>query len=79
MQVLVRIVVGFFRFWYDFIIGDAWEIAAGVALALVAGVLLLQGGVISEATLPYVIGSVVVAVVALSVVWEFRKKARESG
>lgn len=28
-------VIGFFRFWYDFIIGDDWLIALVVALALV--------------------------------------------
>ncbi len=36
MGLLGRIVIGFFRFWYDFIVGDAWEIAAGVAVVLVA-------------------------------------------
>jgi hypothetical protein len=27
-------VVGFFRFWYDFIVGDDWRIAAGVVAAI---------------------------------------------
>jgi hypothetical protein len=27
---------GFFAFWYDFIVGDAWEVAVGVALTLIA-------------------------------------------
>ena len=30
----MRFVKAFGRFWYDFIIGDDWKIAAGVALAL---------------------------------------------
>ena len=25
---------GFFQFWYDFIVGDCWEIAVGVAIIL---------------------------------------------
>ncbi len=25
---------GFFYFWYDFLVGDAWDIAAGVVVAL---------------------------------------------
>ena len=26
----------FIRFWIDFIVGDAWEVAAGLALTLIA-------------------------------------------
>ena len=32
----MKIVRGFVGFWVDFIIGDAWEVAAIIALALVA-------------------------------------------
>jgi hypothetical protein len=31
----VDAITGFFRFWYDFIIGDDWIVAAAVALTLV--------------------------------------------
>jgi hypothetical protein len=27
-------VVAFFRFWYDFIVGDDWRVAAGVVTAI---------------------------------------------
>jgi hypothetical protein len=30
----MRYVAAFGRFWYDFIVGDDWRIAAGVAAAL---------------------------------------------
>jgi len=30
----MRYFTGFFRFWYDFLIGDSWPIAAGVALVI---------------------------------------------
>ena len=30
----MHLIKGFFQFWYDFIIGDCWEIAAGVAIVL---------------------------------------------
>jgi hypothetical protein len=30
----VRYVKGFFAFWYDFLIGDDWRIAAGTVVAL---------------------------------------------
>lgn len=32
----MRYVESFVRFWIDFIIGDAWEVAAGIAVTLVA-------------------------------------------
>ena len=32
----MKYVRGFFAFWYDFIVGDAWEVAAGVVLTLAA-------------------------------------------
>jgi hypothetical protein len=31
----MRYVKGFFAFWYDFIVGDAWEVAVGVGTSLV--------------------------------------------
>jgi hypothetical protein len=30
----VRFVRAFFRFWYDFIIGDDWRVAAGVVIVV---------------------------------------------
>ena len=41
-------VKAFFAFWVDFIVGDAWEVAAGVLVALIllfAGGRLIDGGV----------------------------------
>lgn len=32
----------FLRFWYDFIVGDDWVLAVGVALALALTALLVQ-------------------------------------
>ena len=32
----MKYIRGFFAFWYDFIVGDAWEVAVGVLLTLVA-------------------------------------------
>ncbi|MGH9126360.1 MAG: hypothetical protein ACRDZ8_16785 [Acidimicrobiales bacterium] len=34
----------FFRFWYDFIVGDDWTIAAGVVVALVVVTVLAHQG-----------------------------------
>lgn len=29
-----RVIVGFARFWYDFVVGDDWRLALGVVVAL---------------------------------------------
>jgi hypothetical protein len=38
-----RFVTGFLRFWWDFIIGDDWRIAAGVVVVLGVGAVLVVG------------------------------------
>ena len=42
---ILRWLTGFGRFWYAFIIGDDWTVAATVAAALVATWLLYTAGV----------------------------------
>jgi hypothetical protein len=70
---VTKYVVGFFRFWWDFVIGDDWKIAAGVALVLTAGALLVAyaglsdtvvalltgGGILATATASIVVGAIV--------------------
>ena len=41
----MRYVAGFARFWYEFIVGDDWRIAAGVVLVLALGAVALATGV----------------------------------
>jgi hypothetical protein len=42
----MNVVTGFFRFWWDFLVGDNWEVAAGVVVMLiVVGVLARLVGV----------------------------------
>ena len=38
----MKYIKGFFAFWYDFIVGDAAEVAVGVIVSLVALYLLLH-------------------------------------
>jgi hypothetical protein len=52
MTVLLGWLRGFGRFWYGFIIGDDWTIAATVAVALVVTWLLHQAGVAAWWLLP---------------------------
>jgi hypothetical protein len=44
----MRFVAGFMRFWWDFIVGDDWRIAAGVVVVLGVGALLVAGGDASD-------------------------------
>jgi|KBSSwiStaDraftv2_1062776.scaffolds.fasta_scaffold2334506_1 hypothetical protein len=41
----MRYVVAFGRFWYDFVVGDDWRIAAGVVLVLALGAIALVAGI----------------------------------
>ena len=55
---MTGLVTAFFRFWYDFIVGDDWTIAAGVILALVVTALLAHNGLRSAWwLLPLVVAS----------------------
>jgi len=38
----VKYIRGFFKFWYGFFIGDAWELAAGVVLTLLIAVVIVS-------------------------------------
>jgi len=59
----VRYLVGFGRFWYDFIVGDDWSVAAGVIVALFVTSLLTRRGIDAWWLLPF--GVVVVLIVSL--------------
>ena len=39
----MKYITGFFAFWWDFIVGDAWEVAAGVLALMVLVFVLVQG------------------------------------
>jgi hypothetical protein len=56
----VRFLKGFGRFWWDFIVGDDWRIAAGVLAVLAAGALL-----VADTSAP---DGLVAAVVAVGIV-----------
>ena len=45
-------VIGSFKFWYDFIVGDDWTVAAAIGVALVITWILNQRGVAAWWLLP---------------------------
>jgi hypothetical protein len=44
--------VAFVRFWYDFIVGDDWRVAAGIALAVALTAVLSDSGISSWWVMP---------------------------
>lgn len=62
----MRWLAAFGRFWWDFVVGDDWRLAAGVLTALAAGGLLTatraaSDGVISAAVTAGIVATVGVA------------------
>jgi hypothetical protein len=66
----MRYLLAFLRFWYDFIVGDDWVVAAGVLAALGLTALLAGGGVNAWWVMP-------LAVIAL-LAGSLRRGLRES-
>ncbi len=58
---------GFGRFWFDFIVGDDWRIAAGVVAALGLGALALRTGLLPHELLAVLVAAAMIAVVLVSV------------
>ena len=67
----MKYIRGFFAFWYDFIVGDAWEVAVGVLIALVVSAILASTSLksITWLILPLIVG----LSLALSLIWYARK------
>jgi hypothetical protein len=73
----VRFVIGFGRFWWDFIIGDDWKIAAGIAAVLTAAALLVAETDLSDTAISLLAGVGILIVVSLSLVGGALSAARE--
>jgi hypothetical protein len=64
----MSVVRGFLRFWYDFVVGDDWRIAAGVVLVLAAGALLVATDALADDVLAPLLGAGIVVVASVSLV-----------
>ena len=73
----MRFIVGFGRFWWDFIIGDDWKIAAGVAAVLTAAALLVAETSLSDTAISLLAGAGILLVVTASIVGGAVGAARE--
>jgi hypothetical protein len=52
----MKYISAFFRFWWDFIVGDDWRVAAGLAVALALTWVLEHHGVSAWWLLPLAVG-----------------------
>ena len=62
-------IAGFFKFWYEFIVGDDWTVAAGVVAALALTSLLTRRGVDAWWLLP-----LAVVLVLFASVWRASRR-----
>ena len=75
MRALGRWLRGFGAFWWDFIVGDDWRIAAGVVIALAVTVILSAAGLPAWWFLPLA----VLVLLALSLRRVIRAVDRDTG
>ena len=68
----MRYLAAFFRFWYEFIVGDDWRIAAGVVAVLAIGALATRAGY-AEPALTLTLFAGLVAVFALPLLADSRR------
>lgn len=66
----------FGRFWWEFVVGDDWKIAAGVASALGVGALLAVTASVEADWVAPVAGACVLLAFAIVVVADVRGRAR---
>ena len=77
MKLLATITGGFFRFWYDFLIGDCWQIAAGVAVVMGGLALALHAGLRTHPWIPFAAGGAMMLLIVVSVIIEFNAKNKK--
>ncbi|MGA2330964.1 MAG: hypothetical protein ABSG75_04320 [Syntrophales bacterium] len=69
----MKYVLGFFRFWYDFIIGDSWQTAAGVAGIFGCGAWLAHAQIFPGELLAPIVGVGIVSVAVLSLFFSTKR------
>jgi hypothetical protein len=73
---MLRAVRGFGRFWFDFVVGDDWRIAAGIGIVLVAGGLLVHGRLVRTDAIAIGLPAIVVLLVSASILRDARSMRR---
>lgn len=75
----MRYIVAFGRFWWDFIIGEDWKIAAGVLAVLAAGAVIVARTSLSDTTISIIVGCGILGVATAGIVAGALAAAKGSG
>jgi len=76
-MIAVRFVRAFLRFWYDFVIGDDWKIAASVAVVLIAGALLVRHATLPDGILAILLGVALLAAFVVEFTIDVRRQRND--
>jgi len=76
MNPVWRFLKAFGQFWYDFVIGDDWKIAAAVVIALAATLALYKVG-LPEQAVTVIGGVLVLAAFTIALAIDVRPKAKK--
>jgi hypothetical protein len=68
--VILRPLRRFITFWFDFVVGDDWRIAASVIAVMAAGAWLVHGHVVRTSIVAIGIGAAVIILAASSILWD---------
>jgi hypothetical protein len=73
----MKYIVAFGRFWWDFIVGDDWRIAAGVVAALAVGAILVGRTDLSDTAVSLISGAFIFAAVSVTILGRALATARK--
>ncbi len=65
---------GFARFWYDFVIGDDWKIAAAVSAVLLAGAVLVAAAVLPDWAVAALLGAALLGAFTVVLAIDVRRR-----
>jgi hypothetical protein len=72
----MRLVRGFLRFWYDFLVGDDWKIAAAVGVVLAVGAGIVLSGSYDDHVLTALLALGVAAAFTTALLIDVRRSGR---
>jgi hypothetical protein len=72
----MKFLKAFGQFWYDFIIGDDWKIAAAIVLALGVLLAVMKAGLFGDTELTLLGGALIVVAFAISLAIDVRPKRK---
>jgi hypothetical protein len=71
---MMRFIRGFGQFWYDFLVGDDWKIAAAVVATLILGAVVLLTIDLPEMVLTSALGAALMAAFVIALKIDIREE-----